>query len=489
MSLVSPGFFFFLAVLLGLNFITPKKYRWAVLLTGSYAFYFIMGGWVSLLGVNLAAFIIWRAGILLAGMRDKHEGKGRLRLPLTVALIILIGGLAAVKYANIIAVVGISFYVFQAVGYLIDVYAGKIQAEKDFFRLALFLSFFPQLVQGPIARHSQVAGDLYAGRSFDFDRARHGTQRIIWGYFIKLVVADRCAVAVNAVFGSPAAYGGVVTLFALFLYAVQVYGDFAGGISIMVGVGEIIGVKLPENFRQPFFAVSVSDFWRRWHITLGAWLKDYLFYPVALSKPIGKLGVWTRKLFGVRVGKLLPATVATFAVYFVMGIWHGATWQGFAFGLLNGLIISASQFAEPLFKRRIKQSVENKIKRIDFWRVFAVGRTFLIMLFLRVFVRAASMSDAVLMLEHVALNFNPMEVGMLLSLGLSLADYAVMFFGMAVMLAAEVFAEKGGDIFMASDRAPALLQGVSLLFILGFITVFGLYSGNAASAAFIYGQY
>jgi hypothetical protein len=156
------------------------------------------------------------------------------------------------------------------------------------------------------------------------------------------------------------------------------------------------------------------------------------------------------------------------------------------------LIISISQFAEPLFKRTAKQAAGNeKPKRIDLWHLFAVFRTFTIMLFLRVFVRAANMGDALLMLERVALSFNPLEIyhGMLLNLGLSMADYAVMLFGMVVMLLAEVLAEKGTDIFTAMNKAPALLQGAGLLLMLGFITVFGLYSGNAASAAFIYGQY
>jgi D-alanyl-lipoteichoic acid acyltransferase DltB (MBOAT superfamily) len=481
MSLVSPGFFAFVAITLGVYFVATKRFRWIALLIGSYVFYFLMGGWVSLAAVNLAALVIWRAGITIGNMRGANAGKARLRLPLTAALALLFGGLAAVKSVNLLTVVGVSFYTFQAVGYLVDIYAGKVQAERGFFKLALFLSFFPQLVQGPIARHSQVAEDLQAGHGWDYDRARHGAQRIIWGYFIKLVVADRCAVAVNAVFGNPGGYGGAVIIFALVLYAVQVYGDFAGGISIMAGIGEIVGVKLPDNFRQPFFAVSVADFWRRWHITLGSWLKDYLFYPIALSKPLGRLGVAARKALGVRLGKLLPATVATFAVYFVMGIWHGATWQGFAFGLLNGFIISAAQYIEPFVKRR-----DNAL-----WKVFAIARTFVIMLFLRIFVRAAGMADALLMLKRVALNLNPSEIvrGALFELGLSKADYAVMLAGIAVMFIVEVSAERGRDAFKSYDNAPAVLQCAGLLIMLGCLTVFGLYSGNAASAAFIYGAF
>ncbi len=208
--------------------------------------------------------------------------------------------------------------------------------------------------------------------------------------------------------------------------------------------------------------------------------------------------MWARKAFSVRVGKLLPATVATFAVYFVMGIWHGATWQGFVFGIFNGLIISASQFLEPVFKK-IRSNVENangtKSPGTDkdsvFWYVFAVIRTFVIMLFLRVFVRASSIGGAFTMLGRVFIAPRVGELlnGTLFNLGLSLADYAVLAVGIIVMFAAEVAAERGTDIFELNDKAPVLLQGALLLFFLGFITVFGLYSGGASSAAFIYGQF
>jgi D-alanyl-lipoteichoic acid acyltransferase DltB (MBOAT superfamily) len=438
-----------------------------VLLCASYVFYWFMGGWFALGVITFTILTVYGAGLWAGALRTRRAPRKQRRLPLILCLTLNFGLLLLFRYSGqllpkigLLLIPGISFYTFQSVGYLADVYKGKTEPERDVFSFALFVSFFPQLIQGPIARHSEIAADLLAGHGWDWDRARNGVQRILWGYFLKLVVADLAAAPVNTVFANHYAYGGSVLLFAVVLYSVQIYADFAGGISVAIGIGQIVGVTMPENFNQPFFARSLSGFWRRWHITLGTWLKDYLFYPLAISKPFGKLGKLTRRVFGADVGKLIPASAATFVVYIVMGIWHGATWAALVFGLLNGGIITLSLFFSPLFDRLRDKT------RIDggggFGAAFATVRTLAIMVFLRYFARAGSVHMALSMLKRTLFLFHAGQLsdGTLLTLGLGVQEYVLLLVSFSVLLFRDVAAERGIAVSgHAGDRAEPVATG------------------------------
>ena len=313
---------------------------------------------------------------------------------------------------------------------------------------------------------------------------------MVWGYFMKLVIADHAAPLVNKLFADYHNYGGAVILFGMLVYSVQIYADFAGGINVTLGIGEILGVRMPENFRQPFFANSLTDFWRRWHMTLTAWLRDYLFYPIALSRPLGRLGRLTRGAFGNRVGKLLPTSLATFAVYLAMGVWHGSGANLFVFGILNGLFITSGLFAEPqLVWLRAKTGLDGG--KNGFGRVFAILRTLALMVFLRYFAGAASLRAALSMLKQTLLHPHIHELwsGALLTMGLNGADYAILAAGTIVLLARDVIAERGADSRALLNAARPAAQFALLFAALASITLFGIYSGNALSADFIYAQY
>ena len=242
--------------------------------------------------------------------------------------------------------IGISFYTLQAIAYMTDVYRGKYRADKNFFKFMLFMSYFPQIVQGPIARYDFLANQLYEGRDMEYKRCTFGIQLILWGYIKKLVIADRLAVPVNEIFNNFNEYTGMLVLLAAIGYGLQVYADFSGGMDIARGVSQVFGIELQLNFKQPYFARSIEEFWRRWHITLGAWMKDYIFYPLSLSKLSGNIGKKARLLFGSSIGKKIPSFIAMFIVYFLVGFWHGAEWKYIFYGIWNGLFIMSGILCE-----------------------------------------------------------------------------------------------------------------------------------------------
>ncbi|HOB20919.1 MAG TPA: MBOAT family O-acyltransferase, partial [Candidatus Atribacteria bacterium] len=244
---------------------------------------------------------------------------------------------------------GISFYTFQTMGYIIDVYRGKHPAERNFFKLALFVSFFPQLIQGPISRFSDLAQTLYKEHSFDSRNISFGIQRILWGYFKKVVLADRILVAVNTLIKNPDTYQGAYVLIGMLFYAYQLYADFTGGIDITIGIAQVLGIEVKENFHRPYFSKNIVEYWRRWHITMGTWFRDYLFYPLSVSKPMLNISKHSRRLFGEALGKRIPVYLSTFIVWFATGIWHGASWNFIVWGLMNCVVILISQELKPFY--------------------------------------------------------------------------------------------------------------------------------------------
>ena len=497
MSFISPLFPLFLAVSLFCYFISPRRFRWCVLLLASYVFYCFLGGLFAVSAISFTVLSVYASGLWASSLREKKASLALRRVPLALCLTANFGLLAFFKFnalilpsSSTLLIPGISFYSFQAAGYLIDVYLGKANAERNPLKAALFLSFFPQLIQGPISRHSEIAGDLLAGCGWDWERARSGVQRIIWGYFMKLVIANYAAPVVDTVFAEFRGFGGTVIIFAVLIYSIQVYADFAGGINIALGIAQIVGINLPENFRQPFFANSLADFWRRWHITLGRWLRDYLFYSLALSKAMGKLGRPLRKAFGNRAGKLVPSCIATFCVYIVVGVWHGTGRHFPVFGILNGVFISASLFAEP-FMEKLRRKTGIDGRRPGFGMVFASLRTFALLSFLRYFARAGSPAEALSMLRHTVFHPRLRELwnGALLELGLDGKGYVVLTAGTIVLLTRDLITERGTDCGQMLNRARPAVQFILILVALTSIMLLGLYSGNVQSATFIYAGY
>ena len=530
MSLSSAAFMLFLISVITVYYLVPKRVQWVVLLIGSYFYYLTYG--YKIVGFLLFTTLTTYSGGLLLGRINNLKKEQFSKLPkditseekkalsdryirnkkwvIACVLLINFGILAAIKYYNFTAEnlnlvldfisdfsfpkltwllpVGLSFYIFQSAGYVIDVYRAKYQPERSFFKYALFVSFFPQIIQGPISRYDQLAHQLYAKHSFSFDRLKYGIQLMMWGFFKKLVIADRTAVIVNNVFSDFQKYSGSEIAFGVFMYCIQIYCDFSGGIDIIRGIAQILGVDMIENFQRPYFATSLSDFWRRWHISLGAWMRDYLFYPLSLSKPFAKLGKFARKRLKGNLGKILPVSVVTFIVFFTIGIWHGASWKYIAFGVWNGGIITFSVINAPLYAKILKKLHINPDSL--YWRIFQIVRTTFLVFIGRYFTRGDDLMTALRMIKRTVLKFdiNALFVNMF-GLGLGLFDLLVVFVCVIVVLFLGYLKEKGVSIRKTLEQKNMLVQWVVILAGLGVIMFLGIYREGYIASEFIYKQY
>ena len=384
---------------------------------------------------------------------------------------------------------GLSYFIFQAVGYVIDVYRGKTDAQKNPLRYGLFVSFFPQMVQGPISRYDQLAPQLTAERRLDWRDLKFGIQLCLWGYFKKLVIADRAAVLVNAVIKDNCPYGGAVIASGILFYCIQLYCDFSGGIDITRGVARLFGIDMAANFRRPIFATSLTDYWRRWHITLGAWMRDYVFYPISLSRGFGKLSRWARTHIGGTAGKIFATSLATFIVYFIIGIWHGANFRYIAFGLWNGVLITASLLLEKTFLRW-KAALHVNDKSAG-WRVFMTLRTALLVFIGRYFTRAPRLRSVFTLLKTTVLHPQPGQLfdGTLLSLGLAKTDFLVIALGLIVLLVLESLQERGVQIRAGLEKKSGFVQWAAMTALLLAVFLLGVFRAGYIPSGFIYTQF
>ena len=532
--------FLFLPVVLALYYLAKERYRNAILLAASIFFYctwsYQLGAFMLFTTLSTYLIALWLSkasakskAVLKAHKSEwsrddkkkyKNKTKVRMRLIMTLALLLNFGILAFLKYYNffagslndilgafsldfsapslkLILPLGISFYTFQSMGYIVDVYREKTEAQKNPLKLLLFVSFFPQIIQGPISIYDQLAVQLFEGHDFDFTRFKHGCELIMWGFFKKLVIADRAVIPITAVTAEFNKFGGTTLTFTILLYALQLYADFSGGIDISRGVAQIFGVDMIDNFKRPYFSRSINEYWRRWHISLGAWLKNYLFYPVAMSNAFITA---SKKMKGTRFGKtaagahiskVLPTSVASLIVFLVVGIWHGASWKYVAFGAWNGLIIMVSILLEPLFISA-KDKLHIKDTNIPFM-LFQMFRTFLIVLVGYVFDVAPSFSQAMRTFWLFFTNQNfKLGYSQISDLGLGKKDYLVVLIGGLIIFIASVIQERakdGLDIRHMLDKKPFILRFALLFVCLISIVVFGIYGSGYSAADFVYAQF
>ena len=524
MSFTTLPFLILVGASVVLYYVVPKQCQWVLLLAASMVFYCVGGG-RTVLYVFYTAATVYAATLALghwntlkrnAPKEDKKaitaKYKPHRRAVVAAACLanfvllyvlkywnftadllqpavdVLIPG-AQIPLSELVLPLGVSFFMFQSVGYVIDVYRDKYQPEKNFLKLLLFVSFFPQMVQGPISRFDVLAPQLLAKRSVNYTDLKYGIQLVMWGYFKKLVIADRTAVLVNTVMDDPWSHSGSVLAFAIFFYCIQLYGDFSGGIDITRGVARMFGIDLAENFRQPIFSTSLTDFWRRWHITLGAWMRDYLFYPLSLSKPFGRLGKFTRKHIKGKLGKIIPTSLATFIIYFVIGIWHGANWRYVAFGFWNGAIITMSLLLAPKYVQWKEKLHINEDSR--WWHLFQMVRTNILVFFGRYITRAPRFLTAVWMVKETFLHPHWPDLwnGTLMTLGLTGGDFLVIALGVLVLLCAEWYEEKHGSVRAMLETKSPLVQWVAILVPLVVLFCFGVLRADYISSDFIYKQF
>lgn len=470
-------FLIFLPIVVLIYYCIPNKYRYIWLLISSYYFYMNWNVKYAFL-LLLSTTITYFCGKYMDAIQYSKNKK----ICLTVGIILNLVILFFFKYFNffisnfnslfhiqlkhfdILLPVGISFYTFQALGYIIDVYREDVKAEHNFLKYALFVSFFPQLVAGPIERSQNLLSQINQDIKFDFKKARDGIFLITWGYFLKLVIADRIAIYVDAVYGDIDTFGGFYLILATGLFAIQIYCDFAGYSTIAMGVAQLLGFQLMDNFNAPYLSATVMEFWRRWHISLSSWFKDYLYIPLGGNRK----GKW-KKYRNVLI------------VFLLSGLWHGASWTYVVWGGLNGLY----QVAESITGIGMQKS-KNVLKKI-----IGIGMTFICVDFSWIFFRADTMRQALQVIKSIVCIHNPQVLlsSALFETGLSKMNFVIMLVALCILLVADICKYNGVCIRTLIQKQNYFIRTVVIVGAILFIFVFGIWGTGYDSAGFIYFQF
>lgn len=477
MQIVSVEFlFFFIAVML-IYHALPARFKAAFLLIAGYYFYGSQSVWY-LIFLEIATLCSYGGALLMERFKDAFLRRKTVFL-LTIALHLAMlgyfkyaGFLSGGRINSLLLPVGISFYLFMAIGYLADVYQGRCPAEKNLLCYALFVSFFPTILSGPIERAGNMLPQFSTDRlrqiRFDTERIRDGFVRILWGYFMKLVLADRISILVDTVYAAPEHYGGALVAVASILYTFRIYCDFAGYSHIAIGISQTLGIRVMENFRCPYLAVSISDFWRRWHISLSSWFRDYVYIPLG-----GNRKGTARKYCNIMI------------VFLLSGLWHGAGWTFVLWGALHGAYQVIGSLMTPVRKKaaalfRVKEaSASLKAVRILF--------TFCLVNFAWILFQAGSMASVGricgrFLHPHVWELFD----GTFCKLGLDGPNVALMFLGLMLLIAVDLLHERGISIAgrIAAERLwirwPVYIAAILL------ILVCGVWGSGYDTASFIY---
>ena len=464
--------FVFLPVVLLVYQLTPKKLRWMTLLLSGYVFFWTISGKLVLYLIGTTLFThyigVWMSWMKLqcetavSGLTKEESSIVKKRYKQKEKWI-LIGGilglllaLAYLKYYNFFAKninaiigawggsyalqtkelllpIGISFYTLQAIGYMADVYWGKLKVEQHPGKLALFLGFFPQIMEGPISMYSQTADALWQGAPITGENFSKGSVRILWGLFKKMIIADRLYVFVQAIFEHYEMYHGVMIAAAAVAYTVQLYMEFSGCMDIIIGSGRMFGITLPENFRQPFASRSAAEFWRRWHITLGVWFKTYVFYPVSVSGLVKRWNKFGRKHLGKYLTKLGVSALSLFPVWICNGLWHGARWSYIFYGMYYFVILLGGIAIEPVRNKVLDACHINE--NAWYFRLIQILKTWMIIFTGELFFRANGLRAGISMFFSMFRNFELQRLwdGTMLTFGLDQADYLVVVVGCVVV--------------------------------------------------------
>ncbi len=428
----------------------------------------------------------------------KAQAQRSQRLVLAAAVLVQLGILAVLKYSafflenmntlssmlglpfsvavpSFIAPIGISFYTLQAVSYVVDIYRENLEADRNLPRVALYMAFFPTIMEGPICRYSQVAKELWEGNSITYHNLTFGIQRIAFGMLKKMVIADRLNSLIETVYTDYAQYDGGIMALGMFFYTCQLYMEFSGTMDVVIGSGQIFGVALPENFRQPFLSRTIGKFWTRWHITLGTWFKDYIFYPLTMSKPLTRLTVKARKKLGNHFGPLISAGIALFAVWFSNGLWHGAGWNYLFFGLYHFVWILFENITEPYVIRFTeKHSID---RESHLYRGMQIARTILLVNIGELFFRAEGLKAGFAMFRIMVTEFTLKSFfdGTILKLGMDAQDFLIVLVALVLVLSIHLLWERGVDLRQKLAEQKCVIRWAVYYGFLLFIILFGAY--------------
>jgi len=494
--------------------IIPKKHRSKVLLIASYIFFWSISKKL-IVYILISTISIYYIGIWLEKIQAKRnellkqaekEKKKEIRAGylkkqrwvLALGVLFNLGILLVLKYTGFIGgninnlfsamnlsvrltiprflmPIGISFYTLQAISYLFDVYHEKLKADKNIGRVALYMAFFPQIMEGPICRYSETAESLWEGKQITYQGLKYGLIRIGYGIIKKLIIADRIDAFIKEIYLNYANYDGGIMWIGAILYTLQLYMDFSGVMDIVIGSGEIFNVKMPENFKQPFFAKNISDFWTRWHITLGAFFRDYIFYPLSLSEPLKKLTTNGRKKLGKHYGPLLASAIALFCVWFCNGLWHGAAWSFIFFGMYHFMLILSGKFFEPQLNW-----ITNKLRiNKEHWlfKGFQMIRTTILVFIGELFFRAHGLKAGFSMFAKMftEFTFKSFKDGTILKLGMDLQDFGVITIFTVLVFIISIMHEKNISVRDEISKKNIVIRWIIYYAIILAIVIFGAY--------------
>lgn len=484
-------FIIFFIIVVPLYFVMPTRYSWIILLISSYIFYMFWKPAYILL-ILLSTIIDYIATNLMSREEEKSKRKKYLLLSLlsnlgllfvfkyfnffnySIARAINLFGYSIQPFnLNVLLPVGISFYTFQTLSYTIDVYRGKTKVEKNFGIFALYVSFFPQLVAGPIERSSHLLPQFRQKHNLNWTRIKDGLVLMLWGYFKKVVIADRVAIFVNNAYETPGNYNGWILILATVFFAFQIYCDFSGYSDIAIGAAKVLGFDLMKNFRRPYFAQSIQDFWRRWHISLSTWFKDYLYIPLGGSR--------------VKLPRHYFNTLITFTV---SGLWHGASFTFIIWGMLHGLYLIIGKVTSKYRERLMDLFKINKDSYTH--KLYKIVVTFILVNIGWVFFRAGSLTNALYIFERMfsdlyildligpKMTLNPLFY----SLGLDELELKFACISIIGLLIIEWISGKESLIEKLKNE-PLITRWVVYYTLLIIILVFGVY-GNYDQSQFIY---
>lgn len=483
MTFISIEFLLFFAVIVFTYYSIPHRWRWILLLAASYSFYASWNSYFVLLLLASTAFS-YVTGIIIEKQETKEQKKRVMLAGICVLLFILgwfkyfnfvndsVRAIAiymnwnyGVPYQEIVMPIAISFYTFQAVSYLVDIYKGKLKAERHYGYFSIYFAFFPQLVAGPIERAKKLLPQFKVEQTLKYENLSYGMKRIAWGFFKKTLIADRLAPIVASVYNSPDATGSEIVL-ATILFSIQLYADFSALSDIAIGCARILGIKLTENFKQPHFAVSIGDFWNRWHITLSTWLRDYIFIPLSKGKK--------------KRSEIYLVIVITFLV---SGIWHGAAWTFVLWGLIHGFYRVFGDHTKHVRGKMASFTRLDRSPSLHKWVKITI--TFLLVCFSRVFFRSDSVAEA---FENAKLFLTPYSwspAGMIDALELfSLLDLMIFMFFFVIVQVFHYIERKNTSTWDWLSQRPAFTRYAVYVLIVVSVLIFG-----ATGQGFVYGGF
>ncbi|MDD6451790.1 MAG: MBOAT family protein [Lachnospiraceae bacterium] len=510
-------YFLFLIFMAIIYMLTPKKYRYLTLLGGSlifaWSFSKILISWTLLAGI-----IAWLGGLFIEkGLEnekgkkneEKKRAKKRTKAVLLLSVISLVVILAGLKYTNFVVTeimkafgsenlalsarlrkiagpIGISFYTLQALSYLLDVYWKREKAERNPGKVLLFLMFFPTLMEGPIARWGDVKNTLFEGNPITLDTVSSGAIRIGLGLFKRMIISDRLNVMVIRLYNPSLHLDGAMILLTAVITTVQLYMEFSGTIDIVIGSAKVFGIDLPENFRQPFFAQSAAEFWRRWHISLGTWFKNYIFYPVSTSKLMKKWGKFGRKHCGKYLTNVVTSAIALFPVWMLNGLWHGPKWPYIIYGVYYFVILLLEVVLKPVgekMNQAIGMAEDGKALR-----VIRTVRTWLIIIFGEMLFRADTFGQFLRMMRSL-FHFPGRGLAFSIStswLGLEFGDLIVAGLGCIVIFYLDYLMEKDPCLLTKIQDLPRYKRWSVYYTVIFTIVIFGAYGAGYTPADLIY---